>query len=210
MSPGTIWVFATIIVFAVCGTGIVLCREIMLEEVQRRLPEGQKISYPYLSWKYPEIVRLHAQYYPESRIRAASRFLKVLALTSIGTLGLGALVIVIVRSAQKDAPAPPTVTGFECPKYPSDAESMRLQGTVKLQVTTDGHQVVDVKLLSGHPVLARAAIKNVHTWKFAEASPTTFTVIYVYADEGIYKRDPITKCSAKMELPTHVTVSTKF
>jgi hypothetical protein len=112
--------------------------------------------------------------------------------------------------AQTDATAMPTVTTFECPKYPSDAESMRLQGTVKLQVTTDGHQVVAVKLLSGHPVLAKAADKNVRTWKFASSAPTTFSVTYVYADEGIYKRDPITKCAAKMELPAHVTVSTRF
>jgi hypothetical protein len=64
-----------------------------------------------------------------------------------------------------------------------------------------------VKLLSGHPVLAKAADKNVRTWKFAPSASGTFTVTYVYADEGIYKRDPITKCAAKMEHPTHVTVS---
>jgi hypothetical protein len=112
--------------------------------------------------------------------------------------------------AQTDAEPQPTVTGFDCPKYPLDAASMCLQGTVKLQVTTDGHNVVNAKLVSGHPVLAHAAMKNVQTWKFAETSPTTFAVTYVYADEGIYKPNPVTKCSAKMELPTHVTVSTKF
>jgi TonB family protein len=112
--------------------------------------------------------------------------------------------------AQKDATATPTVTTFECPKYPSDAQSMRLSGTVKLQVTSDGHQVVAVKLLSGHPVLAKAADKNVRTWKFAPSAPNTFTVTYVYAFEGTYKRDPITKCAAKMDLPTHVTVSTSY
>jgi TonB family protein len=112
--------------------------------------------------------------------------------------------------AQKDDHVLPTVTDFECPKYPSDAKSMRLQGTVKMQVTTDGHLVADVKVLSGHPALARAATKNVQTWKFAESSATAFTVTYVYASEGNYKRDPVTKCDAKMELPTHVTVSTQF
>jgi hypothetical protein len=87
---------------------------------------------------------------------------------------------------------------------------MRLQGLVKMQVTTDGHQVTDVKLTSGHQVLAQAADKNVRTWKFADHSPTTFTVTYLYVNEGHYKPDPVTKCSAKMELPTTVTVSTKF
>jgi hypothetical protein len=87
---------------------------------------------------------------------------------------------------------------------------MLLQGTVRMQVSSDGQLVAEVKVLSGHPVLARAATKNVQTWKFAESSPMTFTVTYVYAAEGDYKRDPVTKCDAKMELPTHVTVSTKF
>jgi len=87
---------------------------------------------------------------------------------------------------------------------------MRLQGMVRMQVTTDGHKVVDVKLSPAHPVLAQAAEKNVRTWKFADHTPTSFTVTYFYVREGNYKRDPVTKCSAKMELPTKVTVSTKF
>jgi Gram-negative bacterial TonB protein C-terminal len=113
-------------------------------------------------------------------------------------------------AAQTDAPTKPTVTGFDCPKYPKDAASMCLSGMVKLQVTTDGHQVVGVKVVSGHPVLARAAIKNVQTWKFAETSPTTFAVTYVHTEEGFYKPDPVTKCPAKMDFPASVTVSTKF
>lgn len=109
--------------------------------------------------------------------------------------------------AQQDAPTLPTVTAFECPKYPSKAESMGLQGMVQLQVTTDGHQVVDVKLTSGHPALAPDAIKNIRTWKFADHAPITFAVTYSYTHQGDFKRDKTTKCSAKMELPTKVTVS---
>jgi outer membrane biosynthesis protein TonB len=113
--------------------------------------------------------------------------------------------------AQQDATAAsPTVTPFDCPTYPSKAESMRLQGIVILQVTTDGHQVVDVKLTSGHPVLAPDAIKNVRTWKFADHTPATFTVKYLYLNEGHFKRDKVTKCSAKAELPNKVTISTSF
>jgi hypothetical protein len=112
--------------------------------------------------------------------------------------------------AQQEATTSPTVTAFDCPTYPSKAESMRLQGMVVLQVTTDGHQVVDVKLTSGHPVLAPDAIKNVRTWKFADHTPTTFAVKYLYVNQGHFKRDKATKCSAKMELPNNVTVSTSF
>jgi len=116
----------------------------------------------------------------------------------------------LLAAAQEQPSGELTVTKFECPKYPPKAESMRLQGMVKMQVTSDGHQVVGVKLTSGHPVLAQAADQNVRTWRFADHAPTTFAVTYLYVDDGYYKRDPVTKCSAKMELPTKVTVSTKF
>jgi hypothetical protein len=87
---------------------------------------------------------------------------------------------------------------------------VRLQGVVVLQVTTDGHQVVDVKLTSGHPLLASDAINNVRSWKFADHAPATFAVKYFYVNEGHFKRDKVAKCSAKMELPGKVTVSTSF
>lgn len=85
---------------------------------------------------------------------------------------------------------------------------MGLQGMVVLQVTTDGHQVVDVKLTSGHPVLAPDAINNVRTWKFADHTPTTFAVTYYYIHQDNFKRDKTSNCSAKMELPTKVHVVT--
>jgi len=117
---------------------------------------------------------------------------------------------VLASVAQQDAAPLPAVTNFECPKYPPKAESTRLQGMVKLQVTTDGHRASDVKLTSGHPVLAEAAEKNVRTWIFADHTPTAFLVTYFYLNEGKFKRDAATKCDAKMELPTKVTVSTRF
>ena len=79
-----------------------------------------------------------------------------------------------------------------------------------MQVTTDGHQVTAVKLASGHPMLAQNTANNLHTWKFADHAATTFAVTYFYVNEGHYKRDPVTKCAAKMDLPTKVTVSTSF
>jgi hypothetical protein len=111
-------------------------------------------------------------------------------------------------AAQKDAPALPTVTEFKCPYYPGTAQHERIQGPVKMQVTTDGHRVTAVKLISGHPELAPDAIKNVRTWKFADHSPTTFEVTYSYVYQVRIKHDPGAKCSAKMELPTRVTVGT--
>lgn len=104
----------------------------------------------------------------------------------------------------------PTVVSFDCPKYPQKAESMRLQGMVGMEITTDGHQVTNIKLLPSHPVLAEEATKNVRTWKFDDHQPTTFRVTYYYVNQGNFKTDPVTKCSAKLELPRKVTVSTSF
>ena len=111
---------------------------------------------------------------------------------------------------QEDTPKPPAVTKYECPQYPETARSAHISGTVTMLVTTDGHAVAEVKVISGPQILAKPAEANVRTWKFADHSPTTFKVVYVYTDEGYYKKDPVTKCAAKMNLPTEVTVSTKI
>jgi len=50
----------------------------------------------------------------------------------------------------------------------------------------------------------------VDSWKFAEHDPTTLIVTYEFVSEGKCKREPVTKDSAKMDLPMEVTVSTKF
>jgi hypothetical protein len=113
----------------------------------------------------------------------------------------------LLSAAPQGTPTLPTVTKFECPQYPPKARSAHISATVKLQVTTDGHVVTDVKIISGPPIFAQPAESNVRTWKFADHPPTTFTVTYVYADGDYYKKDPVTKCAAKMELPGKVTVS---
>lgn len=112
--------------------------------------------------------------------------------------------------AQENTQKFPTVTKYKCPQYPADARLARIQGTVTLLVTTDGHAVTNVKVVSGPQILAKPAEANVRSWKFSDHTATTFKVTYVYANEGFFKKDPATKCSAKMDLPTAVTVSTKF
>jgi Gram-negative bacterial TonB protein C-terminal len=112
-----------------------------------------------------------------------------------------------VLSAQESTSSLPAVTKFECPQYPEKARSAHISGTVKMTVTTDGHAVTDVKIISGPQILAQPAEANVRTWKFADHTPTTFPVVYVYASEGYFKKDPITKCAAKMNLPSEVIVS---
>jgi len=89
---------------------------------------------------------------------------------------------------------------------------MHLQGTVKLKVTTDGHRITHIEVLPSHPILSEEAIKNVRTWTFADHNATSFVVTYHYTLEEHYKekKDPVTKCPAKVDLPSTVTVSTQF
>jgi hypothetical protein len=53
----------------------------------------------------------------------------------------------------------PTVVSFDCPKYPQKAESMRLQGMVGMEITTDGHQVTNAKLLPSHPLWLKKMLR---------------------------------------------------
>jgi TonB family protein len=53
------------------------------------------------------------------------------------------------------------------PAYPSEAKKAGIQGTVRLEVVIakDG-KVQDMKLRSGHPILAKAAMKAVSKWRY--------------------------------------------
>jgi TonB family protein len=53
------------------------------------------------------------------------------------------------------------------PQYPDDARRARLQGQVVLNATIDKEgNVLDLSLVSGHPMLAPAAIKAVKQWRY--------------------------------------------
>jgi TonB family protein len=53
------------------------------------------------------------------------------------------------------------------PIYPAQARSMRLQGTVVLQVVIDEvGEVRNLKTVSGDAVLAQAAVDAVHQWRY--------------------------------------------
>ena len=53
------------------------------------------------------------------------------------------------------------------PDYPPDAKQARIQGTVVLRVNIDKEgNVSNIQLISGHPILAPAAIGAVKQWKY--------------------------------------------
>lgn len=56
--------------------------------------------------------------------------------------------------AQKAEQQLPLVVAGEMPLYPIMARAARVQGVVKIKVTTDGKKVTDVDAESGPPMLA--------------------------------------------------------
>lgn len=56
------------------------------------------------------------------------------------------------------------------PSYPAIALKMKVEGTVKLDVTIDPDGTVsDVKVVSGHQLLVSAAVEAVKKWKYEPA-----------------------------------------
>ena len=72
------------------------------------------------------------------------------------------------------------VAYHEYVEYSRFAVDAGIQGTVQLQVTTNGYSVTKVDAQSGNPFLVRAAIGNLRTWRFTSHTPQTFDVVYDY------------------------------
>jgi Gram-negative bacterial TonB protein C-terminal len=102
----------------------------------------------------------------------------------------------------------PTVTNAAVPLYPRTADLAHIEGIVRLQVSTDGARVSNVKVEDGPPMLATAAADNVRTWEFNQHKPTTFGVRFSYRflhESGCYVDNSV----VMLRLPTEVEVSTK-
>jgi periplasmic protein TonB len=54
------------------------------------------------------------------------------------------------------------------PVYPAEARRMHLEGTVILEaIVTEQGQIENLKLVSGHPILAQAALAAVSQWRYS-------------------------------------------
>jgi TonB family protein len=66
------------------------------------------------------------------------------------------------------------------PVYPAIAAKMRVEGTVKLDATIDQDgTVLDVKVVSGHALLAAAAVDAVKKWKYETGSAKSIQTVAV-------------------------------
>jgi hypothetical protein len=90
------------------------------------------------------------------------------------------LAAVAGASAQESPEDVPKVVQHAEPTYPPLARQTRIQGDVRVKITTDGESVRDAEAETGHPLLRKAAEDNARTWKFVAHTPCTFHVTFRY------------------------------
>ena len=75
------------------------------------------------------------------------------------------------------------VTKRVAPVYPALAAKMRIEGTVKLEATVNEEGIVEeVKVVSGHTLLAASAIEAVKQWRYEPGvGKATLTVSVEFA-----------------------------
>ena len=94
-----------------------------------------------------------------------------------GTLGLSARST--TSGVGPKTPAP-EVLSIGVPYYPAIARASHVEGSVQVEVTTDGHGVKTTRVTNGDKLLAKFAEANARTWTFVKHAPTKFIVTYDY------------------------------
>jgi hypothetical protein len=95
--------------------------------------------------------------------------------------------IVSSSAAQGAEQKIPLLIAGELPLYPPIARAARVQGIVKVKVTTDGKNVSLISEESGPQMLVKSAKEKILTWKFVDHKPTTFMVTFHYSIEEPYQ-----------------------
>lgn len=90
------------------------------------------------------------------------------------------LLFMPAAKAQGSPDAFPKVIRHAQPAYPPLARQTRVQGDVRVKLTTDGESVRSAEAIEGAALLSKAAEDNVRTWKFAPHNPSTFIVTFRY------------------------------
>ncbi len=119
------------------------------------------------------------------------------------------LSICVAASVAQSGQELPVVNSGEMPLYPSLARLARIQGDVRLKVTTDGSKVASVTVESGQPLLAKAAQDNVRTWRFIRHEPTAFSTVFSFrlTEKESCKHDEPDNGQAILRLPTYVEIT---
>jgi periplasmic protein TonB len=87
------------------------------------------------------------------------------AISAVSTAGEATL-----KKLSKEEAAKAAVTRVPA-EYPAVARQLKMQGTVELEaVIAEDGSVEDVRILSGNPVLTKAAAQALKKWKFTPAT----------------------------------------
>lgn len=103
-------------------------------------------------------------------------------------------------------------TRFESLAYPRLAVQAQISGSVKLEVILDSVGSIEtVRALSGHPILARAALENIRTWRFSRCTGPDgeLTVSFEYKFELQRANDPRPVPILQYEHPYKVKVTAR-
>lgn len=95
----------------------------------------------------------------------------------------------------------------DVPMYPQLARTARIFGTVEVQVTVKDGKVANTEVKSGPPVLARATVENIQTWRFYHLVNATFTTKFIYQLETKEPLDPQNP-KVELQLPLLVKITT--
>lgn len=90
-------------------------------------------------------------------------------------------ILLPIARAQNADQATPVVISATMPLYPKIAVAARVEGTVKIKVTTNGKSVVSLETLRGPAMLVQETKKEILTWKFDENKPSTFISTFDYS-----------------------------
>lgn len=110
--------------------------------------------------------------------------------------------------AQKADQELPLVVAGKLPLYPIMARAARVQGVVKIKVTTDGKKVTSVDVESGPPMLVKFAKEDILSWEFTEHKPTAFVTTFEYVIEEPAECG-YSNGAAVLKLPLEVHISVK-
>ena len=123
------------------------------------------------------------------------------------------IVLLGVRTATAQSAAKaeetPVVKSGEMPLYPPLAQQARLEGTVRLEVTTDGVNITKVAASGAHKLLLDAAEENIRTWRFYRHRPQTFIATFAYKLDK-QEVHGFVNPTVILDLPSRVEVRTKM
>jgi outer membrane biosynthesis protein TonB len=114
-------------------------------------------------------------------------------------------------AAKSEQPMPdiPVVKSADLPLYPHLARLARIEGTVQIEATTDGTNIVRMSARGAHKLLMDAAQENLKTWRFYPHKAQAFTITFVYKIEPPEVYGPINP-TIILNLPNRVEIRTKM